>query len=486
MKNLRFISCLLVLLLTASCGSQSEIPVDTTEQSEQTEPSAETTSGEPTLDLPADLDYGGKTVTIHGWNAYDSVEFDTEEETGEIIGDAIYARNREVEEALNVDLVFLKDGGRSGDPAWEGRIKNSVNAQDGSYDIVAGHSQAIGRLVTAECMTSLLDYEYLDLTKPWWRSSLIDTANVSGNVFFCMGDLSPSSFTRFQGIFFNEKLIEDFNLENPYDLVLSGTWTTDKLMSMSKDVYADLDGNSKKDVNTDRFGFLIDNVQIQGAVAGVGLSTFKHDENGSPIINEALTSSEADTYLRKWIDFLHNTNDAACIDEDDFSQFHSGRALFWGSVASVASTSLRDMKDPFGFIPYPKMDENQENYFTNPSNTYSLWAIPVDALDKDMSAAVMEYLAYASHDTVRPITFEVAYKVKYNVSGSEKQSQVYDLMNNNIVFDLGRIMYGISSDLFYLIPSHIYQNRDTLASDYASIAPVVNAKLQSWLELIDD
>ncbi|MBQ7930091.1 MAG: hypothetical protein IJ334_03640, partial [Clostridia bacterium] len=46
-------------------------------------------------------------------------------------------------------------------------------------------------------------------------------------------------------IFFNKNLIEDYNFENPYELVYNGEWTIDKFCEMATAVTTDTNGDGK-------------------------------------------------------------------------------------------------------------------------------------------------------------------------------------------------------------------------------------------------
>ena len=50
--------------------------------------------------------------------------------------------------------------------------------------------------------------------------------------------------------------MDDFNIEYPYQTVLDGSWTLDKLIAMTKDVYIDVNGSSTED-SGDIHGFSI-------------------------------------------------------------------------------------------------------------------------------------------------------------------------------------------------------------------------------------
>ena len=105
MKSTRIIALLLALptALAAGCG-QNAGTIETTETT-ALNTTDETTSYVP--ELP-DEDYEGyefRILTrIEGWGIYNNENLVVEEENGEILNDAIYTRNRTVEERFNINL----------------------------------------------------------------------------------------------------------------------------------------------------------------------------------------------------------------------------------------------------------------------------------------------------------------------------------------------------------------------------------------------
>ncbi|MBE6611214.1 MAG: hypothetical protein E7632_01875 [Ruminococcaceae bacterium] len=215
--------------MAASCGDGAA--EDTT--AETTLP-AETTASDRDADgyllddLPDDLDFGGETVTILGWNHYEEIEFFAEDQTGEIVNDAYYERNQRVEERLGVKLEFTEANCRWAEGDWNKAIQRSVMAGAGDYDITAGYSLNVVSGIYQEVFSNLLELEYLDFTKPWWSEKMVESASIAGSLYFTMGDISSSSISRMQGLFFNNSLLTDYKLENPYELVVDGKWTLDK------------------------------------------------------------------------------------------------------------------------------------------------------------------------------------------------------------------------------------------------------------------
>ena len=113
MKNKRILSILLTVLVASStCSSCAE---------ERTEPVTETTADlsvavteTEVVDLFADIDFGGAEVRMFvstkGSEGETSSAFTiwTEDITGEVVSDAVFQRNAEVEEKLNVKLFLQK------------------------------------------------------------------------------------------------------------------------------------------------------------------------------------------------------------------------------------------------------------------------------------------------------------------------------------------------------------------------------------------
>ena len=106
MKKHTWISLLLLTaMLTASCGGQTADPVDTVESSNGTDTAMESAVGDEsriTLDMSG-KDYGGAefhivnydNVTDNQWVGIPDDIF-CEDETGDLLGDAVYQRNRAV------------------------------------------------------------------------------------------------------------------------------------------------------------------------------------------------------------------------------------------------------------------------------------------------------------------------------------------------------------------------------------------------------
>ncbi len=478
----RFPSCFLILALLAGMltACQSEPPADTGES--QTGP-ADTSDVETTRDsLPA-LNYEGAEVCMFVPSNLSFAEFFVEEQTGDIVDDAIYDRNLAVSERLNVSFSF-----RAESNTWAERntyadmISQSALAGDAAYDIVAGYSMSVASLAASGVLIDLTSTEYLDFSKPWWSDSLLAESTVNGKLYFASGDISTSMLYYMYGTYFNKDILTDFGLENPYDLVDNNQWTIDKMLEMSRDIYEDLDRDGKKSKN-DRFGFATMATYCDPFWFSAGLRTTEINEDGIPEISDDFTSERAAKLVEMLTGFFHDTDDG--LLDGDIIMFSWGNTLFTNHELLHAATALRDADFAYGLVPIPKYDAGQEEYVTVASFPYNLYGIPIDAKDPDMSSAVMEALASEGYYNVTPVVFETAMKVKYTTD--EDSARMYDIIRSSVSFDFGRVFCDSLGAHTYSLFRHTVANNNTAwSSDCASALPAMEEMLNELVSFFEE
>lgn len=415
----RFIaaSLLLALLVAAfSACAGSEAPVDQTIESDTSSNSAETTEmpRELTPDsLPDDLDFDGMTVRISSRDVDINVQEISPELTGDIVDDAVYSRNRMVEERLNITIEAIF---RGADSTQHGQIlRNSITAGSDDFDIVSG-SQWIVLPQALEGMYMNLNHSnYIDLSQPWWWQHYIDELKIGKTkTFFLNGDLSLTSIQNMSCIFFNKKMIDDLGTppDDMYKLVLDGKWTYDELGKYAKMAYRDINGDSTRDEN-DIYGFMArTSTEPDHFVYTAGNVMCTRDEDGIPSLN-VLTD-----YFVGYMQTLYNlyyNNEGVYVTPDESlmrSRFAEGGTLFLIN-RFISCNYLRDMKDEYGIIPFPKYTEQQKSYEALVHDSATVYCIPVTCQQFDEATATLELLCAQSYRTVIPAYYEMALKVKY-------------------------------------------------------------------------
>ena len=474
----------------AACGDSASDGDATTNSSTETAEPVDTdhdSNGFLLDSIPADTNFGGATVNILIREAVANTEFFVEEETGDIVDDALYERNATVEERLGVDLNFIPQPGEWDDrDTFNNLIRASVMANDGAYDLCAVLSNQLSTLTLEGLLTNLNTLDYLDFDKPWWANGLLDELAVDNKLYFASGDASLGLINGMMCVFYNKNLGEDFNLPDMYELVNNGEWTIDKAVELTRDTYSGLNNDGVKGPE-DQLGFTTGSFnQLYGFIDSFDIPILERDNEGYP--SKFVFSSEKATSAIQLLVSLFWDNNAFATGKVDSSEyriaFSEGHVLFTtGEFKDTGEYRDVDAFD-YGVIPMPKWDAEQENYRTTARATYSSFCIPVTAVDPNMSAAVLECFASESYRTVSPAYFENALKIKY--APDDESSQMYDLIKSSITFS-----FATSFSMAIGAPQNPFKNQiatedENWASKMASWEPQSQALLDETLETLKE
>lgn len=452
--TLRIAACLLCLVLCLSAiacannngdDSQTTPPADGTSlpaAQDTAAPTTDTTTS--TEDYFSGLDFDEKQITTLYWSDVERAEFFEDEITGDNVRDAINARNLAVEEQLGVKLNYIGTPGNVDHSTdYLKKVQNSFNAGEKIYHILASHSRT-GAIVAAGGMTqNLLDIEdsYLDLERPWWPSTLVETSTIGNGMYFISGDISTNTLHFMYGVYYNMDMVTDRGLDDPTELALAGTWTIDKMIAMTTDMYEDVNNNNVADYG-DFYGLSTLYFHADSFYSAAGMRWIDKDANGFMQVSANYGSEKSINLAEKlsaWFSsgvcFTKSNNGEVC------NTFAEGNSLFTQNRIYIADSQhtcgLNSAVFKYGVVPVPKYDESQERYYTTVGNPFTLYEIMKGSDDQDIATAVLECLAYNGYQLTTPAIFEVNMKYKY--SSDNKTAQCFDLIRNNIVFDLGRL-----------------------------------------------
>ena len=428
----RTISILLFLsVLLGACAETSTSGETTTADSTTSAP--ETMRG--TLDPT--LDFGGEKVVFIVDKDLPVSDF-TAEQTGDIVDDALFLRSLDVQERLNVTFDFFwSPGNYANRKEFQGYVSSSVLANDAAYDIVGGYSVSIATLAANGHLCSIANVPHIDFTQPWWSKSLMDNISIDGNLYFVTGDISTNAIGSSFGVFFNKGLISTYKLENPYELVDSGKWTLDKMLSMTSEIYSDLNGNNTRDEG-DMYGVVAAETSFDNLYYSVGMNCVEPDPELGMVVSPDFGSEKMVTLLEKLCDaFNHKAGNTFMAQDASYMPFLEENAVFLLIGMSAAATRLREADFEYGIVPTPKWDEKQKEYRSTHAYTSAFYGIPLDAKDAEMSAAVIEAMAIEGYYNLAPAYFETALKVKY--SSDDDSARMFDIIRAGTTYDFGRV-----------------------------------------------
>lgn len=484
MKNRKtFIQVLTLALLLSSCGQTAVSDVkDTTSDVISTE----TTVTEPEYEY-SDIDLGGAVFTLLNTsqpnNVYSFLDFD--EETGETLNDAIFNRNRKVEELYSFDLEVVEFVQKEANT----KFGQAVLAGDNSYDAAFLRDYYLNTELTDGYLMNLDTAPEFQLDKEWWDGELTEKSRIgkSRKALFAMTDVSLCDFEGTMVTFINENIMTDLGLEDPYELVRNGKWTFDKFVEFMH-AGADLNGDESFTLTQDgnaRYGVATYERGSAALIAGAGIDSASIDNNGRPQIG--YSGDKFYTYFEKIKaafsvegDYIH-ANTGTVNDYRHYENlFKSGRALM--TLAQIkAANNYRDMADAYGILPIPKYDEIQEDYRCLRTYTY-LMCVPVTNSRPHETGAIMDALSYITYKDIMPSYY--AERVSQKLLRGDDSIEMLGIIRSSRHFDVGSV-YNIFLPLADEVVYKCISGNNEIASTMASMAKTVEASIDKLMEAMD-
>lgn len=428
------------------------------------------------VDLPADLRFDGETVTIMSRDDEKFYyEFSSEQITGDIVGDAIYARNARVEDRLGITIEHMKvPGGGSNIDAYRNRVSNAIMADTNEFDVVAFYAYYGTIPSMLQCYYNLADLPNVNYDKPWWRQSYIEAASAHDQFYTVISDLNLSVIDRTLLLYYNKKLADQYGFGNLYETVLNGQWTIDKLLELTKDTAQDINGSGALD-DDDFYGIVgcRDSEAFDGFFAAFNIPTVSRGDDGVPTVT--LDVDIAGSAIDKLLELFYNNNGAwlKAKVEPSANKFYSGQSIFWITTLMAGEemrASLRDMTDDYGILPLPKLNEQQENYGTTPQDAYNTMSVMRNVKNPELVGATLELLSAESWKTVRPEYCENT--MKYRYMRDSESGQIFDLIVDSVFFDYSMVYNSSLQGLATKMRAELQNNRNQLASQMAIMKKV--------------
>ena len=220
-----------VLLSSSSCGSGTEGAASGTTTGENASTEPETTKEAETelSDNLPDADYGGTTVTILT-AAEQWIQYYDSELTGDVVNDAVYERNKAVEERFNVSLNYsVFNGYSAGMAPVKTALSGSVMGGTGDYDLMVGSVSYVTPLISGGLFSDLNKSDYLDFSRPWWYGYVNEQIEIDGRLYLGASAYGLLSTAWADVTFFSKVLVNDYELPDLYQLVNDVSWTYDMI-----------------------------------------------------------------------------------------------------------------------------------------------------------------------------------------------------------------------------------------------------------------
>lgn len=449
MKHAKKLVAMLLLLclavpMFAACGKAGD---DTTAANTSENQDSGSQDMSNVVEVPEVTFDGYEFTFLTGSNVSTCPYIFTDDEEGNAIDEAIHRRNVEIEDKYDITIteIRIQKNSTAGAGAAYTEISKAWESNDVIYDAAVSSAYDCGTLAQSGMLADLRDYGYVKLSKVWWDQAANEQLTIYDKIFFTAGDISYIDDNFTYAITFNKDLALRLQFEDMYQLVRDGKWTYDKLYTLSKQATSldIVDGFSEGDV----YGFLGYNDTTWMSFSSTGSTIAAINNDGE--LELTLNSEKNFNLIQKWTEFGKDQSfvnwqmDAAAKTVGWKQIYANNQALFFGATID-GIYKLRDTELDYGFLPWPKYDEEQEEYRSGMSpNHISLFCIPDIGDDEhiERNSILVEAISAASD-----IVIEGFYKK--NLEGkSVKDNESYETLEiifANKVFDLG-YYYNIGS-----------------------------------------
>ncbi len=470
MKNVKHVLLALsALLVLASCGDASDGGTATEAVTDGTASSAVKTETVDPMDqfdpnIPAS-DYNGVDFCVlYGDNDFEpNLDVCAGEATGEPLNDSIYNRKLAMEEKYNI--VF----------SWEHqpysgastKLNSAVKAGDDVYDLYINNGAHSFTAATQGYTQVLNDFPYLDFTKPYWNTGMLDGASINGKNYFVYSDINIHALGATPCVLFNKNVAESHDIDDLYTLVQEGNWTFDAMGKYIKAITRDLDGDGKI-TELDQHGFIGNTFVIDCFLSGTGYQTITKDENDLPVLN--LKTEQYYNIVEAIQKICAEENGSFICDRytgvdreyAPMDALEQDRELFW--IANLKGVErMRNMESPFGILPIPKLDVSQEEYKIHyQANIGGAMSVPATVADRELVGKMLEDMSFISMKTVKPAYIDVLLEGKF--LRDEESLVTLEIMFDSYYSDLGFMTHSSGINITTDLRTFVQKNQ----TDYVS------------------
>ncbi len=486
------------VLVSCASGSKTETPSTTAAVGNATEAADTTADTQPVETgresvkdaIPEGLRFDGETVNIVYRNEIWYETWDTigTDNSGDMIQDAIWQRNINVEERFGVTLN-LQPTQTTGLSNVGAEIKQMVMAGSDEFDMIVSTGNSTVTQGIYPYVYELSNLKYLNIDQPWWRDNAIRALSFDGQHYrFLMGDNTLNDYLKCGIMVYNKDLYNDIfgDPDEPYKLVLEGTWTWDKVMEMCEAAYNDANGDGQLN-RGDIFGMMwTGNDIMTHIVMSCNPDLFVYTEAGVPDLS-VFNSERNVEIIEKLIQVFHGTSGVWLADvsvDNVYKYFAQNESLMYGGrMSNLVSAEMREMESDYGVLPLPKFNSDQKEYVTNIQSSATITCLPktVPASRIDMVDAVLEGWAAEAYRVVLTPFIETALKLKY--SRDALSGQVIDIVFDTAGLNFLEMYSDPTGGIFSTgLVNQVTNGKQNFASIVKKLLPAAQKQLDSYIE----
>jgi hypothetical protein len=354
---------------------------------------------------------------------------------GEIVNDAVYKRNMDVETLLNVKFNYTHM-----DEDYD-TVKNAVSklvlSGTDAYDLIINDVRTLAGLSLDGMFLNVKKVDVFDLSQSYWYNAFMeDVAIGKEKSFILAGDYFIDVLRNCHALFLNKTMLDEQSEQGTadalYQKVLDGKWTFEEFLTLTKSFLKDVNGDGEYKNADDQFGFIC--VGTWGSAMPFMMASdtgiFTKNTDGIP---EFTMYNDKSIQLHDYLTRLFAKDSGGNSSFDGtvlVSEFQNRRSLMVGYQRLATLEHLRTMEDEVAILPYPKLNSQQAKYVTSAHDTSEVGAIPITCANFDMTCVVLEALNREAKNTIIPAYYEQSLKIKY--ARDDTSAQIIDIIHDSM------------------------------------------------------
>ncbi len=487
------LAAMMLTAMLAACDKEPPAVTGTSDVGGET--TTEVGEDMPNIPAPGEVDIAGDfNILVAGnysRNNYAGNDFAYDGDMGEAnsVDLAVYKRNEKLKEDYGVETVVdfqVKFNSSNGGGTGFNKIYTAYMAGEGTYDAAMVGTYDVATLAYQGYIHDLHDVPNIDLTKSYWDRRANEDLSVLGKMYYTSGDISVTNHMVTHAILFNKDMVDEYGLENPYELVEDNEWTMEKFGELVKKVGEDVNQDGVYN-EKDRYGLLTWNDPMVAVLASSGEKIASVNDKGEIELTfynervldlydkfEAIVFDQQHAYNYQYDHSTGAATPSAVWNTNRDAVFTENRAVFYFNTLATVERH-RDSEIDFGVLPYPKLDAAQENYGHQVSAFHGQFVcVPESAPDHSRTGLILEYLAYQGKQILTPAYYEqtlVGKSVR-----DEDSVAMLDIILASRVYDIGAY-YDIGTYKTQL--GRLFVSRQPLSSMYETYRAVAEQKIET-------
>lgn len=445
---------LAALMLTSALVSCGTAPAETTAPVETLAPET-TAAGDDTPDLPdaSTLNIGGE---FHMYVAGNSArkagltDFNTNDPESSAIDIAIHRRNELIKEKYGVEIVIEDETQfNTANGSGKGFTKMYTEYMSGSNSVDAAMIGTfdVATLAYGGYIHDLNEVPHMDLSKSYWDQRANEHLSLNSKMYYTTGDISITDNLFTHAIIFNKDMVEEYGMDDPYQMVRDNEWTIENFAKLVKQVGEDVNMDGIYDAN-DKYGLMTWKDATLGIYAAAGERVCKINDEGlleltfynERMVNlleayQAMAYDQAHVYNYQYDNLTGAQSPTSTWDTNRDAVFSEGRTVFYMSLLTVVNRH-RDSDVDFGILPMPKFEADQESYGHAISSFHAQFlCVPAMVQDAERTGIVLEELAYQGKQILTPAYYDQT--LVGQTMRDEESVEMLDIIFASRVYDVG-------------------------------------------------